>query len=81
MAQVLDPANDNPGEGGPGDPGYIPPTGSDTKIAIVTTNSGYTFTEAEIAAAGGPWPVFSIRVTPVNDYGSGTAAEVDYPPP
>lgn len=81
MARPIEDPGDDPGTGDPGDSGYTPPTsGPNTKIAVVTTNSAYTFTEAEIIAAGGPWPSFTIRVTPVNDNGSGTYQEVDYPP-
>lgn len=78
------PINPNePGDGGeggsPGDPGYIPPTGPGTKLAAVVTSTSITFTADQIAAAGGPWPNFKFRVTPVNDTGAGTAAEVTYP--
>lgn len=76
MATDVDPPNENPGDGDPGDPGYVPPTGPDTKIAVVVTNPGVTFAAAQIIAAGGPWPNFKVRVTPVNDYGVGAYAEV-----
>lgn len=77
MAQVVDPPNDNDGGGDPGDPGYVPPTGSNTKIAMVISGLTCTFTPDQIAAAGGPWPVFTIKVTPVNDAGAGTPQEVE----
>lgn len=79
MATERDPPNDNPGEGGPGDPGYVPPTGSDTTIALVVVGSNITIAADLIAAAGGPWPAFTVKVTPVNDNGAGTPASVDYP--
>lgn len=78
MAQDQIPPNDNPGEGSPGDPGYVPPTGSNTKVAIVTNNSNLTITAAQIAAGGGPWAAFTLKVTPVNDAGSGTPQEAEY---
>lgn len=73
---------DEPGEGGggqPGDPGYVPPTGPGTKLAAVVTTTTITFTADQIAAAGGPWPAFKVRVTPINDTGSGPPAEYAYP--
>lgn len=79
MANSVDPPNDNDTGGSPGDTGYVPPTGSNTKIAVVTTNTNLTITEAQIVAAGGPWASFTIRVTPVNDYGVGAYAEATYP--
>ena len=82
MARPIDDPGTDPGVGDPGDPGYTPPTsGANTKLAAVTTNSNYTFTEEDIVAALGPWAAFTIRVTPVNDLGAGDYAEVDYPPP
>jgi hypothetical protein len=77
----MDPPNDNVGEGTPGTPGYIPPTGSNTRLAVVVTGSAITFAEEDIVGAGGPWPAYTLKVTPVNDAGSGTPAEVTYPPP
>jgi len=82
MARVIDDPGTDPGTGGPGDPGYTPPTsGTDTKFAAVTTNSNFTLPEEDIVAAGGPWPAFRIRVTPVNDWGVGAYQEVEYPTP
>jgi hypothetical protein len=81
MGTTVDPPNDNPGEGEPGDPGYTPPTGPNTKIALVVTSSNLTLTEDQIVAAGGPWAAFTIKVTPVNDNGTGAPGEFDYPPP
>lgn len=79
MGYTLPVPEDFPGEGEPGNPGYIPPTGSGTKIAVVIAGSNVTFTADQIAAAGGPWPAFTIKVTPINETGSGTPAEADYP--
>lgn len=81
MAVTIPDPDDNPGSGSPGDAGYIPPTGPGTKLAVVTTNTNLTFTETEILQAGGPWPAFKIRVTPINDNGSGPSGEAGYPPP
>jgi hypothetical protein len=80
MARPINP--DDPGGGGggePGDPGYVPPTSPGTKLAAVVTSTSLTFTADQIAAAGGPWPAFTLRVTAINDKGSGPAVEVDYP--
>lgn len=82
MARLIDLEPGEPGgSGDPGDPGYTPPTsGAGTKIAIVTTNSAYVFTEQQIMEAGGPFAAYTIRVTPVNDNGVGPYQEVAYPP-
>lgn len=78
MARTIDPPNDNVDGGEPGSEGYTPPTGPNTKIASVVTKTAFAFTEDQIREAGGPWPVFTIKVTPVNDAGSGTPGEVEY---
>lgn len=75
MAQTVDPPNDNPGDG------PIPPTGANTKIAVVVTKTAYAITEDQIVAAGGPWPSFKVKVTPINENGAGTPMEVEYPAP
>lgn len=75
MAQDIDPPNENTDGGTPGTPGYFPPTGANTKIAILVQKPAYTITEDQIVAAGGPWTGFVVRVTPINDNGSGPAAE------
>lgn len=74
---IEDPGSD-PGVGDPGDVGYRPPADPSSAIAMVTTNPTFTFTQDRIAAAGGPWSKFIIRVTPVNDNGSGAPAEIEY---
>lgn len=74
----LDP--DSPGVGDPGDEGYEPPTDTNARLAVIVSRSPVTFTHDQIVAAGGPWPAFTVRVTPLNGNGSGQAAEVDYPP-
>lgn len=79
MAYEYPVPEDNPGVGEPGEPGYVPPTGPGTKIALIVTGSTITITADQITAAGGPWPAFSVRVTPINASGTGTSAEVDYP--
>lgn len=65
-----------PGTGDPGDGDYTPPTSTGAKIAVVISNSNVTFTYDQISAAGGPWPAFRVRVTPMNANGAGPAAEV-----
>lgn len=82
MAVPINPSEpgDEGGGGSPGDPGYVPPTQPGTKLAFVVVGSSVTITEDQIRAAGGPWPTFTLRVTPINDTGSGPAASVDYPP-
>lgn len=72
---------EDPGPGGdPGNPS-TPPTQPGTRIAFLVTSSSVTITEDQIIAAGGPWPAFTFRVTPVNDTGSGPPAQVSYPDP
>lgn len=77
MATDVDPPNDNPGGDPPGTPGYFPPTGANTKIAAIISGTNITFTAEQIIASGGPWATFTIKVTPVNDYGSGTPQELE----
>lgn len=79
MARPIDPAE--PPSEDPTDPGYTPPTGPGTKIAFVVAGSAATITSDQIAAAGGPWPAFKVRVTPFNNAGPGPSTEVIYPPP
>lgn len=77
MARPINPDPEIPGEGGePGDPGYVPPTDPSAKIAVVVTGTSYTFTADQIAQAGGPFASYSVRVTPVNDNGSGPSQTV-----
>jgi hypothetical protein len=78
VGTTIDPPADDPG-GDPGTPGYTPPTDPNAVFAIVVTSSNCTIAASAIAAAGGPWAAFTVRVTPVNDWGAGTPAQVDWP--
>lgn len=74
------PIEDDGGGGGgdPPDPSN-PPTQPGTTIALLVVSSNVTITADQIVAAGGPWAAFKVRVTPINDVGSGTAEQVEYP--
>jgi hypothetical protein len=79
MARPILPDDPDPGSGGdPGTPGEPMPR---VKLAFALSGTGLTITADQIMAAGGPWPSFSVRVTPRNANGNGTPAEVDYPAP
>ena len=73
----LDPSDTGtgtPGTGTPGDSGYTPPTVAGATLALVVTSTTLTLTSTQIAAAGGPWAHFTVRVTPMNTAGSGLSA-------
>lgn len=80
---------DEPGnDGGGGDPGGgtgggstpaapTPPTQPGTKIALQVSSTNATITADQIIAAGGPWPSFKVRVTPLNANGVGPSQTVE----
>lgn len=81
MAVPINPDEPNdPGGPGPGGP-PTPPTQPGTKIALQVSSTNATITSEQITAAGGPWPAFKVRVTPLNANGAGTPQTVSYPPP
>jgi len=82
MARPIGEDPENPGGPGydppttPGEPGYVPPTAAGTAIAFVVITTAATITSEQIAAAGGPWENYTVRVTPINDYGSGAPQQI-----
>jgi hypothetical protein len=72
----------DPGTGGGGTPAApTPPTQPGTKIALQVSSTNATITADQIIAAGGPWPSFKVRVTPLNANGAGLSATYAYPQP
>lgn len=72
---------DGGGGGDPPAPGGVPthPPQPDTVLAVQVSSTNVTFTSEQIAAAGGPWLAFSVRVTPLNVNGAGAPQTVDVP--